>query len=401
MANRAVSIYECTKKNGKQGWARVEIPAKKPDGKLYLKNNLRADFYISWYEGLDEKGRPKKKWKKVAALRANELPYLDRAVAACEAKQWELQHPERVKQESLANGQRLSISAAIFQYLENFVGTKSTIKEHRNALKEFEGWTSCNYVEDITRAMLLRWKEVLVKGGNDELTAVWKIIRVNKFYKSVMGLAHGAGLVKTTEFKSILRRKPRIHVYGAKELARFFAACDERQLVLFQLYYKCGLRNKELAHLEWSDLDLEQRIVSIHAKKALKNGDERKQWVPKHGSEGEVPVPECVVEPLKKMKESANGCNLVFPTRNCRVNIKLLDQCKLVAKRAGFANWEHWKIKSFRSTYATNRLRNGYDLATLREQLRHKDSKSIEHYLDFVKNEQLIDSGKVDSGWDA
>jgi integrase len=58
--------------------------------------------------------------------------------------------------------------------------------------------------------------------------------------------------------------------------------------------------------------------------------------------------------------------------------------------------------KSFRSTYATNRLRNAkYDLATIREQLRHRDSKSIEHYLDHIKNEELIASGKVDSGWDA
>jgi integrase len=82
------------------------------------------------------------------------------------------------------------------------------------------------------------------------------------------------------------------------------------------------------------------------------------------------------------------------------VNIKLLDQCKLVARRAGLPE-NKWKIKSFRATFATNRIRNGKcDLATVREQLRHRDLKSIEHYLDYVKNEELIASGKVDSGWD-
>ncbi len=57
-------------------------------------------------------------------------------------------------------------------------------------------------------------------------------------------------------------------------------------------------------------------------------------------------------------------CNLVFPTRNGRVNIKLLDQCKLAARRAGLEETK-CKIKSFRATFATNRLRSGYDLATV------------------------------------
>jgi hypothetical protein len=35
---------------------------------------------------------------------------------------------------------------------------------------------------------------------------------------------------------------------------------------------------------------------------------------------------------------------------------------------------------------------------TVREQLRHRDLKSIEHCLDYVNNEELIASGKVDSG---
>lgn len=90
---------------------------------------------------------------------------------------------------------------------------------------------------------------------------------------------------------------------------------------------------------------------------------------------------------------------MIFPTQNGRVNIKLLDQCKLVAKREGLDE-SRCKIKSFRATFATNRLRSGYDLGTVREQLRHRDLKSIEHYIDYVKNEQLIESGRADSGWD-
>lgn len=387
MPNRAVSIYERIKKNGKNSWLRVEIPQRKPTtGGLYLKDDKRGDFYISWYEGA------RKRFKKV------KFPRLSSAIAALEGKAWELVHPERVKDE-IPDDERLTIAGGVYRYLEQMAGSNFTIKEHRHALEEFQRWTSTTFVENITRAELLRFKDYLQRTRkNDELTAVWKIIRINKFYKWAMRKPSGEGLVKTTEFKSVLNRKPKIEVYTKEELEKFFAACDSIQFVLFQLYYKCGLRNKELAHLEWTDIDLQRREINIRRKR-LQNGDEKKAWAPKHGSEGVIVFPASLVPLLEDLKKNAK-CNLVFPTRNKRVNIKLLDQCKLVARRAGLPE-SKWKIKSFRATFATNRIRDGkYDLATVREQLRHRDLKSIEHYLDYVKNEELIASGKVDFGWD-
>ena len=389
MPNRAVSIYEVVKQNGTRSWRAVEIPAReKPLGKgLYQKDNRHGKFYISWYEGT------RKRFKKVKG------DLLSLAISAVEAKTWELVHPERVK-EDIPDDERLTLAGGVYRYLEQMAGNNNlTVKEHRHALEEFQKWSTSTFVEQVTRAELLRFKDYLQRTRkNDELTAVWKIVRVNKFYKWAMKKGPGEGLVKTTEFKSVLKRKPKIEVYSKEELEKFFAACNPVQFVLFQLYYKCGLRNKELAHLEWTDIDIKRREVDIRRKR-LQNGDEKKTWAPKHGSEGVVVFPALLVPLLEDLKKNAK-CNLVFPTRNGRVNIKLLDQCKLVARRAGLSE-SKWKIKSFRATFATNRIRNGkYDLATVREQLRHRDLKSIEHYLDYVKNEELIASGKVDSGWD-
>ena len=387
MPNRAVSIYAVVKQNGMRSWRAVEIPARqKPlGGGLYLKDDQRGDFYISWYEGR------RKRFKKVKGN------FLSSAISAAEAKTWELVHPERVKEE-VPDDERLTIAGGVYRYLEQMAGSNLTIKEHRHALEEFHRWTSGTFVEQITRAELLRFKDYLQRTRkNDELTAVWKLIRVNKFYKWAMKKGPGEGLIKTTEFKSVLNRKPKIEVYSKEDLEKFFAACNQVQFVLFQLYYKCGLRNKELAHLEWADIDLQRREIDIRRKR-LQDGDEKKAWAPKHGSEGVIVFPASLVPLLEDLKKKGT-CNLVFPTRNRRVNIKLLDQCKLVAGRAGLDEAK-CKIKSFRATFATNRLRSGYDLATVREQLRHRDLKSIEHYLDYVKNEELIATGKVDSGWD-
>lgn len=66
MPNRVVSIYERVNGNRKPTWRAVEIPKRRAaDGRLYLKDDITGPFYISWYNGTDAKGRPRKCFEKV------------------------------------------------------------------------------------------------------------------------------------------------------------------------------------------------------------------------------------------------------------------------------------------------------------------------------------------------
>src|SRR5271157_1472638 len=144
MANRAVRVYESVKTGDKPRWVPVEIPTRRPGGSLYLKQNRHGDFYIRWYQGVDANGRPRQRWKQVKGVKSlGKLPNLEHAIAAAEAKAWELQHPERVKEETPVNG-RLSLSAAIYSYLDEMSNNTKTVKEHRHSLSEFEAWTPAN-----------------------------------------------------------------------------------------------------------------------------------------------------------------------------------------------------------------------------------------------------------------
>ena len=109
-------------------------------------------------------------------------------------------------------------------------------------------------------------------------------------------------------------------------------------------------------------------------------------------------IPADLVE-LLKAQQAKSSSNLCFPTRTGRINTKLWDQCKRIAKRAG-VDVAKFKPKNFRSSYATNRLRIGYTLPELRDQMGHRDVKSIEHYLDAMRSEELVSSGRADAGWD-
>lgn len=140
MANRRVAIYEEVQRNGnpKPGLVPVTVPTRRPTtGGLYLKDDRRGTFYISWYEG------KRKRFKKVKG------DSLGLALSAREAKAWELLHPERVKEE-VPDDERLTIGG-VYRYLEQMAADARTISGHRHSLEEFQKWSGTTYVENITR----------------------------------------------------------------------------------------------------------------------------------------------------------------------------------------------------------------------------------------------------------
>ena len=84
--------------------------------------------------------------------------------------------------------------------------------------------------------------------------------------------------------------------------------------------------------------------------------------------------------------------NVCFPTRTGGIDTKLWDECKRIARKAGLDE-NKFTPKNFRSTFATNRLRSGYKLPELRDQMGHWDMHSIEHYLAAMRGEELVNSG--------
>jgi len=100
--------------------------------------------------------------------------------------------------------------------------------------------------------------------------------------------------------------------------------------------------------------------------------------MPKAYQVPEVYIPDEPVEILRRIKPRP-GCDLLFTTRDGTPNFKLLIG-RRIGKRAGVNQDDFW-LHKWRSTYATHCLRNGMDLATLRDPMGHKDLKNIERYL--------------------
>jgi integrase len=160
--------------------------------------------------------------------------------------------------------------------------------------------------------------------------------------------------------------------YREEELSRFFEACNERERVLFSTFLMTGLREQEVVHLVWTDINFDLRVVRVTAKPAL-------AFHPKRWEEREVPITVQLAELLRNHPKRHDS-QFVFPSRTGNREQHMLDRCKAAAAR-GELDAARFDLKTFRSTYATRMLRAGFDVRTVQYWMGHKSLETTMRYL--------------------
>jgi len=143
-------------------------------------------------------------------------------------------------------------------------------------------------------------------------------------------------------------------------------------------------------HVTRADIDLKEQVVKV---------TEKPRWgfIPKDWEQREVPIPDRLVEPLKRhLARKDLKPPLVFPTSGGGPNYHFLDLCKKIAYRAGLncgncdksdhscadgPCCDNWFLHKFRATFATQHLQSGVDLRTVQLWMGHKDLESTMRYL--------------------
>ena len=293
MPNFKVSIIEKVKlANGKWTNLTVKIPKSKPNGKgLYLKDSRDGNFYLLWHEG----GQ-----RRYHSVRGS----LNDAITSEEQKELYLASVAKgLHVEDPVTGRtRLTIAGGIDEYLSVLTGRGNTVSLHTFALRQFQEWNTKHarnqkvYLDAIDRQHILAFRKWAMEQGdprngkpNDEVTAVWKCMRVNKMIKTMLGLAPGQGPVKKSDFAEVLNRKPTVVTYTKDERDRFLACCEGDSFLIWSLFLKCGLRYKELSHLEWTDIDWCTHVIRLRVK-FVKDGDKQVEFRPKKHSIPDVAI---------------------------------------------------------------------------------------------------------------
>ena len=277
------------------------------------------------------------------------------------------------------NGRR-SLAQAVTDYLEevalksgtnkpsNF-GRHNTTGCYSTALNYF--MESCHklYIEDIDRKDLLKFSAFLQSEKEQAPVSVSNKFGIVISFLKAQGIR---GLVSKNDWPRYTLQEPEI--YEQEELDALFAACDPEERLWYEFFLMTGMREQEVMHTYWSDVNFTACTVRVSYKSD-------RAWSPKAYKEREIRIPEKLAVSLKTWKtKSAKSCNLVFPTTGCKPKRDFLDCLKAVVKRTALDPEKFW-LHKFRSTFATRCLWGGFDLKTVQEYLGHSDMESTMRYL--------------------
>jgi integrase len=98
-------------------------------------------------------------------------------------------------------------------------------------------------------------------------------------------------------------------VYEREELDTLLAVCDQQEKLWFEFFLMTWMREQEVMHSSWDDINLIRGTVTVRYKPEY-------GFSPKNYRE--IPIPARLGKELKALKvRSDKTCGLVFPTSGC------------------------------------------------------------------------------------
>jgi integrase len=365
VANRKASIWVYKKVDGRWKYC-------KP---LYGRNNkIKPEpgvaYYIRWRDG------GKTVWRKCSSA-ADATVALERQEAYLTALAHGLTPAQTFKQPP----HQVLFSNTLDTWLEEY-RLSHRPESHalmQTTLNEFRTWLHRDYIPKITRVDLLRYKQWCIETQhNKPRTAANKVLRVNQFIRSVLGLPDGKGPVTVRDAK-FTELEPT--VYTEDELTEFFRHCDSWRTAIFKTYLMAGLRKAELENLTWDDVDLKAGIVRVASKL---------DWQPKTWEERTIEIPDELVTILTALPHRGKT---VFANSSGGMYTHSWDDCKKIGDKAKIGDCHPHK---FRSTFATRTLQEA-DLKTVQKLLGHRDIASTMRYLARAESKKTRE--KVNAVW--
>jgi integrase len=160
--------------------------------------------------------------------------------------------------------------------------------------------------------------------------------------------------------------------------AKVLAAAWPNVRPMLQLMIFTGLRKGELRYHEWSDVDLENRLLHVRQKET---------WNPKtDNSARTIPLCEPALEALQMAKARAEkkkvNSSLVFPGRKGPLN-DIRESLNGACKRAGIP---HIHVHGLRHTFGSQMAMAGADPFAIMKAMGHADIKTTMIYVSLGKS---------------
>ena len=170
--------------------------------------------------------------------------------------------------------------------------------------------------------------------------------------------------------------KHEMKILPPEQIKSYLTAAEQRGVLpMFYLELISGLRKGELVALQWSDLDIENKTISVSKQAGRNNAGEPDITRTKtENSIRKISIPQEAVDLLVTEHQKHPGSPWMFPspkTGEMYHPDSVVNIHKKILKDAGL---EHLRFHDLRHTFATLALQNGVDMKTVSSMLGHFDA---------------------------
>jgi len=254
-----------------------------------------------------------------------------------------------------------------------------TVKAYTQDLKNFAAYVGSRTWESIDHLTIRGFLSHLYEKGLDKASVARALAAVRSFYRWLAqeGVVeqNPAALVSTPKLPKKLPRVPTIEEMNTvldgemPEVASF----PERDRIMFELLYGCGIRNSELTGINLDDIRLSSEAILIRGK------GKKERYVPFGDSVRTalaiyLPVRQQVLAERKKSTTA-----LLINQRGGRLTTRSVGRIiKKVAVAKGLSPDVH--PHTLRHAFGTHMLEEGADLRSIQEMLGHERLSTTQRY---------------------
>lgn len=295
---------------------------------------------------------------------------------------WGIAEPQPVKADD-------RIEPALKEWLE-YQRTQNSFCTHRSyssivaMFKEFLATKpALKRLRDVTTEVMFQFRQWALDQGNKKVTVDNKLIALRSFFSWCTGnhriaanpvaqQRHGARLFFDEE-------SPRKDTYTDKEFGAILDQAGADRPV-FELLGNTGLRCRELAMLEWTDIDRAANVLKVR-RKVTADGV---QYLPKDKTDRAVPISPVAWSALTKLAGDDNPVGYVVRLRKVKDRADyferhFLGQLKDLSKATTISEGK-LTLHNFRRFFVSHCADVGIPMATVMDWVGHDDMAMVMHY---------------------
>jgi integrase/recombinase XerC len=297
-----------------------------------------------------------------------------------------------VSPENAMSGEQTPVARALDGFLRALAGRNAsahTIKAYRTGLAEFASFIGDAPLKQIGHLQIRDFLGELYSRGLSKASVARELSAIRSFFKWMgreqMIDSNPALLVAAPKLPKKLPRVPTMEEINSVLDANMpeEAAFAERDRLILELLYGCGIRNSELVGINLDDIHLRQGAILVRGK------GKKERLVP-FGDSAQMALREYLPQRAQTLERSRRTGEpaLLINLRGTRITTRSVGRIvKAVAVAGGLPAEIH--PHTLRHAFGTHMLEEGADLRAIQEMLGHSRLSTTQRYTQLTTRQVL------------